>query len=123
MFLPYDLTKLKDSINKSVEDAKEKSEKFIEVSKVNLEILNKEKEITDLYAELGKKIYRKYDKNKTFDSSIIEEKCKEIKKIKDEIKELKKNVLKLQNKKLCPVCENEVDKHSSYCKHCGFKQS
>lgn len=123
MSLPYNLIKIKNSLEDGATAAIKKSEQLIEISKINFEISNKEKEIDHIYTELGKKIYRKYDKNKTIDNSNVEKSCKDIKKIEEEIHNLKKNILKLQRKKICSLCGSEVEKGSIYCDNCGFKQN
>ena len=121
MPIPYNLTKLKESIENSANSAVKKTGQFIEISKLNLEISGEEKGIEEIYVNIGKKIYKQYEKNKPVDSNLIKY-CKEIKEAKNRITTIKKKILKIQDKKICPLCGKEVEHNATYCEYCGLKQ-
>ncbi|OMH19753.1 hypothetical protein AC231_18835 [Clostridium pasteurianum] len=101
--------------------AVKKTGEFIEISKLNLDISCEEKKIDVLYAKIGKKIYAQYMKDRFVNNNFIKY-CKEIDEIKYKISSIEKKILKVQNKKICPLCGNELTKNAVYCEHCGFKQ-
>lgn len=121
MPIHYNFTKIKDSIENNANSAVKKTSEFIEISKLNIDISCEEKKIEALYAKIGEKIYNQYMKDK-FVGDNLKKYCKEIDEIKDEILSLKKKILKVQSKKICPLCGNELKSNAIYCEHCGFKQ-
>lgn len=121
MPIPYNFTKIKDSIESSANSAVKKTGEFIETSKLNFEISGEEREIENLYKKIGERIYKQYEKNKPIDSNLVRY-CKEIKEIKHKIMDIRKKITKIQDKKICPLCGKEIENNAVYCEHCGFKQ-
>ncbi|MDF2503894.1 zinc ribbon domain-containing protein [Clostridium sp.] len=121
MPIPFNIMKIKDSLENSASSAVKKTEEFIEISKLNLEISNEEKDIKEIYEKIGKKIYGQYEKDKALDRTLIKF-CKDIKEIKNRISNIQKKILKVQYKKICPLCGKEVEHNAAYCEYCGLKQ-
>jgi DNA repair exonuclease SbcCD ATPase subunit len=116
-----DIEKIRNSIESRANDAFKKTEEVISTSKLNFKISDKKQDIESLYLEIGEKIYEKYEKNETIDTSLIKY-CKDIKKIKADITLIESKILKLQDRSICPICGNELSKHDVYCNNCGSKQ-
>ncbi|SMC29304.1 hypothetical protein SAMN02745134_03841 [Clostridium acidisoli DSM 12555] len=116
-----DFEKIKASIEHGATDAFKKTEELISTSKLNFKISDKEQDIESLYIKIGEKIYKDYEKNELIDPYLVRY-CKDIKKIKSEIKNIQIKILKLQDRQTCPICGNEIGRDDIYCNYCGSKQ-
>ena len=113
--------KISKGIENTFETAVQKSEDFIEISKLNMKISSLEDTIEEIYIDIGKKIFKRFKSNKEVDKMYVD-KCKEIIEIEKEIESIRKKVLKIKNRRLCKVCEEELDKDAVFCPNCGSKQ-
>ena len=93
-------------------------------TKIKLKTSENKNKISDLYEEIGKKTYEKYvrEENIVVEEDLKQE-CEEIDKLAQEIQELRKELLKLNEKKQCPKCNNEIEEKANYCDKCGEKQN
>lgn len=92
------LNKIKDSISNGLEVISNKSEDFIEISKLKYKIHSEENSMEDLYKDMGKELYVIYKTNNYIDDSLLDY-CNALKKIEDRIKNLEKKLHKIDNKK------------------------
>ena len=84
--------------------------------------LNKGK-ITDIYEEIGKKVYEKHVREENIDiKADLEEECKKLDELSKEIEEARIEILKLNQKKLCSKCSAEIENGALFCPKCGEKQ-
>ena len=99
-------------------DTVEEVQKMNEVRQLNGKINDAKKQITNLYTEIGKKLYEQYKESALtgFESEIqtINEKYFQIEALKDQIRGVKGVVL-------CPCCNMEVGAAERYCSNCGSK--
>ena len=98
MPLPSNLNKIKDSISNGFEVLSNKSEEFIEISKLKYKIHSEENSMEDLYKDMGKELYTIFKTNKHIDDSLLDY-CNALKKIETRIKTLQKDLYKVDNKK------------------------
>lgn len=101
---------LQESVNKTQRESKCK--KTISENKGKIE---------KNYSEIGMKVYEK----RNFDEELItfiNEKVEEIDKLNKENEDLRKEILTLNNKKVCPKCGKEVDINTTFCPTCGAEQ-
>lgn len=93
-----------------------------EIKLKTVEAQNKAK-IEELYDEIGKYVYEKYLMG---DRIEIEHEllhhCKLIDIIANEVEDIRKELLQLNELKQCPECHYEIDVECSYCPNCGKKQ-
>lgn len=115
------ITKIGKYLENGAQNIGYKSGQILEVSKINMTISSKEKEIEEIYIEMGKKLYKDYKADKLLDKSLAE-KCEEIAKIERNIASMKKKVLKLKDKKLCKKCGYEMERNAAFCPKCGKEQ-
>ncbi|MBU3093029.1 zinc ribbon domain-containing protein [Clostridium sp. CM028] len=92
------LDKIKDSISNSLDIISNKSEYFIEISKLKYKIHSEENSMEDLYKDIGKELYAIFKTNNHIDDSLLDY-CKTLKKIEARIKNLEKKLNKIDNKK------------------------
>ena len=92
------LNKIKDSISNGLEVISNKSEDFIEISKLKYKIHSEENSMEDLYKDMGKELYTIFKTNKHIDDSLLDY-CNALKKIETRIKNLEKELHKIDNKK------------------------
>lgn len=115
------LSDIGKSIGKSAETAMKKSGEFLSISKLMLAISSEESNIKDIYAKIGEKIYKRHERGK-FEDKEFEEYFKDIERCKKEIRELKREIDKVKNIKLCNICGCEMKKGAKFCPECGGKQ-
>lgn len=92
------LDKIKDSISNGFEAMSNKSEDFIEISKLKYKIRSEENSMEDLYKDMGKELYAIYKASNYIDDSLLDY-CNAVKKIEHRIKNLEKELHKIDNKK------------------------
>lgn len=92
------LYKIKNSISNGFESISNKSENFIEVSRIKYKIHSEENSMEDLYKEMGRELYNSFKSNTHIDSSLLDY-CNALKKIEKRIKGLEKELSKIDNKK------------------------
>jgi len=89
--------KIKDSISNSFGVLSNKSEEFIEISKLKYKIHSEESSMEDLYRDMGKELYTIFKSSKHIDDSLLDY-CNTLKKIETRIKNLQKELHKIGNK-------------------------
>lgn len=111
---------------KTVETYKVTTEKTGKIAKeAKLRILmNEDKsKISDIYEEIGKKVYEKHIREEDYDiKEPIEELCISIDQLSQEIEDSRMEILKLKDKKQCKNCFSEIENEFHYCPNCGVKQ-
>lgn len=93
-----DLSKIKVSISNGFETISNKSEDFIEISKIKYKIHSEESSMEDLYKDMGKELYIMFKRNNHIDSSLLDY-CNALKKIEKRINTLEKELQKSDNKR------------------------
>ncbi|MGN1330190.1 MAG: zinc ribbon domain-containing protein [Clostridia bacterium] len=112
------LSKKSAEISSSLQESMNKSQRESRCKKTINE--NKSK-IEKIYFEIGKKVYETREVNEEL-MTYINTKIEEIDTMSKENEELRKEVLLLNNKKLCPNCGAEVDINTTFCPQCGKEQ-
>jgi hypothetical protein len=92
------LYKIKNSISNGFEAISNKSEDFIETSRLKYKIHSEESSMEDLYKEMGKELYNSFKNNNHIDDSLLDY-CTALKKIEKRIKNLEKELYKVDSKK------------------------
>lgn len=102
----------------------ETTNKIARETKLKLKINENKGLIKDLYEKIGKKAYEKHvrEENERIKDAINEE-CLKIDELTKEIEEARKEILTLNNKKLCKKCFAEIEKNAQFCSKCGEKQT
>lgn len=124
MSLSDKLKILKISLEESADAAAKKSQEFIEYSDLSLSASSLKKKIEDIYTKIGEKIYKDFKDGEPdiLNFKVIFEYCDEIKELEKELSKINKKMLKLKNKKECKQCGNLIDKKACFCDKCGSKQ-
>jgi predicted nucleic acid-binding Zn-ribbon protein len=92
------LDKIKDSISNGLEVISNKSEEFIEISKLKYKLHSEENSMEELYKDMGKELYSIFKTSNYIDDSLLDY-CNALKKIENRIKKLEKELHKIDNKK------------------------
>lgn len=101
----------------------ETTNKIAKETKLKLKISDNKGKVSDLYEEIGKKIYEKHILEENIDiEKEVEEECKKIDELSRDIEEARMKILKLNQKKQCIKCNNEIHERDIYCSRCGEKQ-
>lgn len=100
----------------------EATSKITRETKLKLKINENKNKISDLYEEIGKKVYEKHVREENISiKEELQEECEKIDTLSKEIEESRLEILKLNNKRQCPKCFAEIDKDASFCSKCGEK--
>ncbi len=97
--------------------------KIARETKLKMKINENKGKITDIYEEIGKKVYEKHVREENIDiKADLEEECKKLDELSKEIEEARIEILKLNQKKLCSKCSAEIENGALFCPKCGEKQ-
>ena len=100
----------------------EATNKITKETKLRLKMGDNKNKINNLYQEIGKKVYEKYVRGDSISiKEELKEECDKIDELSKEIEEARLEILKLNNKRLCPNCFAEVEKSAAFCSKCGEK--
>ena len=123
MNIKENLNKIVKTVEEGASIAVEKSENFIEASKLSYSISSTEEDIRKIYEKVGEQVYKKYTKGSV--DVNLKEYCEEIDVLFKSTKKLEKKIRKIKKEKitiLCHYCNEDMEKGSFYCPHCGKKQ-
>ena len=102
----------------------DKTGKIAKETKIKLKISDLKSQISDIYEEIGKKVYEKHVREEEISiKEDLAEQCTKIDVLSDEIDNLLKQSLELKDKKQCPKCFKEIEKNAQFCPNCGEKQT
>lgn len=100
----------------------EATSKITKETKLKLKINENKNKITDIYEEIGKKVYEKHVREENISiKEELQEECSKIDELSKEIEIARKEILKLNNKRQCPKCYAEIEKEAVFCSKCGQK--
>lgn len=114
---------LEDAVLKAKDAADfagKKTNEFVEVSRIKVNITSLEKRIESEYAQLGKMVY-KAAKEQTDCTDYVTEKATAIDAVIEERKNLVDKLNKYRNVKICLSCGAENTQNDIYCSKCGTK--
>jgi RNA polymerase subunit RPABC4/transcription elongation factor Spt4 len=99
----------------------DKSGKIIEDTKTKMAISDKEEEIAEIYANMGKTVYDMYKTGEDV-GKVFSKEAKKIDSLKSEITEMNKKILFNKGLRNCSSCGEIIDVESTFCSICGEKQ-
>ena len=101
----------------------ETTAKIATEAKLKIEIAENKERINNLYIELGRKVYENHVREEKLDiHEFIKDDCLKIDEISKEIENARKEILVLNNKKMCKKCYAEIETEYIFCPQCGEKQ-
>ena len=101
----------------------DKTGKIAKETKLKLRMGEIKAKTSEIYEEIGKKIYEKHIRKENISiKKDLEEEITKLDVLSDEMDDLLKQCLELRNKKQCPSCYTEIEKDMNYCPNCGIKQ-
>ena len=101
----------------------DKTGKIAKETKLKLRMGEIKTKTSEIYEEIGKKIYEKHVRKENISiKKDLEEEITKLDVLSDEMDGLLKQCLELKNKKQCPNCYTEIEKDMNYCPNCGTKQ-
>lgn len=111
--------KFSDVVSESMKVISNKSSSMVEISKMNLSIRKREKEIESLLLKIGELVYRQTKLKQSINSGEIDDLVNRIDYLHNEVETLEKLVFKMQDIRACDYCKEVFEKKVSYCPLCG----
>lgn len=109
---------MKEKFSHAGQSAVQKTKDFTEVNRLNNEIDEAGKQITDLYGRIGCEIYHAYkDKPLPEVAQMIEQ----VAALQQKIESNKKQIYTINTANLCPHCGAKVSREMAFCRACGNK--
>lgn len=113
-----------DDFKRSATDAANKAAKktgeLTNIAKLNYNLSNYEKKLSNVYCEIGKMFYKAQRMGEDHTSAIASAIMKADKIISD-MENCKAEIAKLKNASICPNCGKEVPEEAAFCSGCGTK--
>ncbi len=101
----------------------DKTGKLAKEAKLRMKMADLKSQISDIYKEIGKKVYENHVREEKIDiEKELEEECTKIDVMSAEIESILKQCLELKDKIKCEKCFSEIDKDVKFCPECGAKQ-
>ena len=101
-----------------------KTAKIATEAKLKIEIAENKERVKEFYEELGRKFYENYIREENINiNELIDEDCLKIDTLSKEIANARKQILELNNKKICKKCFSEIETSSIFCSQCGERQT
>lgn len=117
------LDKLGQKASMAYKITTDKTGKIARETKLKMKMNELKSEINDVYKEIGQTVYQKHLREEEYDiSEQLNEQFTKIDMLSDEIDSCLKECLSLKDKKQCPNCYFEIEKHMNYCPNCGKEQ-
>lgn len=111
-----------DEIGKKITDggqkAAEQARIFAEVNRLNGQVSEQERLITQLYTQIGKDYY---ETHKEDPEECVQTSVEGINIAKQKIEELKVQIIAVKGAVTCPKCGAEISKGTVFCPQCGEK--
>lgn len=108
------------TISSAAESVGKKTEAFLEMQKIRAQILSAQRAVERSYKDLGELVYQRFDAGEGVDCEVAVI-CEDISQMMMSISEMKSELAAKRGKKICPICDAEVDIASVYCMKCGSK--
>ncbi|MCI8654306.1 MAG: zinc ribbon domain-containing protein [Clostridia bacterium] len=115
--------KLSKKASETYKGVSEKTNKLTREAKLKMKMSDSKSKISDLYQEIGKKVYEKHTLNEEINiKADLEEEITRIDVLSAEIENCLNEIRLLNDKKQCVKCFAEIEKEAKFCLHCGAEQ-
>ncbi len=105
-----------DKVSKTVSDTGQKAKEMADVATLNNKVSANERQIKDLYTQLGDAYYQVHSEDPETGFSPM---VTQITDLQNEIKEWNEQIQQLKGNIKCPNCGEYVDGKAYVCPHCG----
>lgn len=112
--------RISKKITGAADYAVKKTEKFVSSTKLTFDLKKEEADLDYCFEKLGRAFFTQA-KSGVAKSGKIAELIAEADERSEKIKNLKIEIAKAKNKKLCPYCSSIIDSDVPYCSKCGSK--
>lgn len=114
--------KLGKKASETYQATKEKASNISDELKLKGKISEQKEKIEKLYKEIGETVYNELKNGNDASREIIDPKCEEISKAKEQISKLETEILAVKKIKKCANCGTELDIAAEFCSKCGKEQ-
>lgn len=111
--------KIVETLNNTGKVVSEKTKQGTDIVKANLKITTEERELNDLFLEIGKLYYKNNSENPCCDD--MKELFDKVSEKEAAVEDLKNKVRALKGVVVCTNCGAEVEDENSFCGKCGAK--
>lgn len=111
--------KFVETLNHTGKAVSEKTKQGTDIVKANLKITTEERELNDLFLEIGKLYYKNNSENPCCNQ--MKELFEKVSEKEAVVEDLKSKVRSLKGVTVCQSCGAEVDGENAFCGKCGAK--
>jgi RNA polymerase subunit RPABC4/transcription elongation factor Spt4 len=115
------LNNLKQRVSDTAKYAAKKSNKVVEITKLNIAISSEEDKIKKVFYDLGKLAYQSFLEEKNAEETFLK-KYEQIQVYEKNIEDMKSKINQLKQIKICVSCKGELEEDMNFCFVCGCKQ-
>lgn len=101
------------------ESAYKKTGDVVNIQKQKLDVTSLESKLAKSFEMLGKVCYDSIERGDTFDPETAKPITDDIAEKLVQIKDLRKEILKAKNKRICARCGATIDRNAAFCSTCG----
>ncbi len=114
------IEKVTSNISKFKKTVVKGTNKVVEASKLTISLSEKKGALTELYEEIGKKVYHSGNEE-IVEQLVVSNEVSQITRLKEEIEDIETQLAQIKNKQKCPDCGAQIGNNDAYCKICGNK--
>lgn len=108
------------TISRITQQAVGKTSAVVETSKLNAQITAEQKDVERLYQQIGELVYRGVKDGDIEVSDDLADIISAIDSHRVIIRNARKSLAEVQQKKLCPKCHEIISADAAYCPRCGY---
>lgn len=112
------IDRLLEKVTMTAKSAIKKSGEAVSATKLRVSINSDKTKIREIKEKLGELMYNAYNGEEA-DGGEVEELCRKIDELKEEIEGKEGEIAELKNRKRCPECGVNNEKDASFCKKCA----
>lgn len=109
-------TRAMDTLSVAGKGVSKKANEISTITKANLRVVNTERDLKELFEQLGQKFYETYPEQAT---ELFANMVGKIEKKTEQLEREKEALAKLKGQKVCPHCGEIISATAKFCEKCG----
>lgn len=112
------IDKILEKVTQTTKSAIKKSGEAVGLTKLRIAVNSDKTKVKELKLQIGELVYGAYS-GEDADGTDVEEICRQIKELYDEIESKEKEIAEIKNLKRCAKCGTNNERDAAFCKKCA----